>query len=146
MNKLVSGFKKVVGPAISIATEMSVKTIGILVDKYTDPTVPEAPQLLIGIPETIEQALEYVSKDPSNAQTHYLLARMHQERFELTAARIEFELSQLLSPLEGEQKFYYLLLLFHMGIIDRIHDHLSLSEIDESLLKAYPEIIFDNDV
>jgi len=140
VKKMVTKLAPVLNQAVDLATDISSKTIGVMVNQFDDYSIPMLPKQYESYPRTLQQLNDAVQEDPLDANHHFKLARMLHQNFELTVARIEYEAANSLSPLKGEHRFYYLALLDAMGLAttDMLDEMRSLP-LDDSIKSAYPE-------
>jgi len=137
---LVRKVSPLLNKGIDAATEVGSRIMGVLVDHFDDYSVPEMPGVYEGRPRNAEEWSEAIRTEPMNADFHYRLARIHHQNFELTWAKLEYEAANLTRPLEGERRFYYLVLLDALGLADdAVLEEIGRMDLDPSVREAYPE-------
>lgn len=136
-------FEKPLNQAINFATDISIKTAGILVDQFEDYSVPDLPEEVGYVTKKKELELA-LQKNPTNSLLHYRLGRVHHKFLELYSAKAEYEMADLLGKLTSTQQFYYQLVRYELGEIKDLGSIIDDSSVSLEIKHKYPEFFNTN--
>lgn len=115
--KTIQMIGKAIDEAVSIGAEVSLKVLSVLVDRFDDYSVPDMPHSNEEFLKEKEDILAGLQKDPTDAYLHYKMAMYYHLNFEYALAKMEYEIADMINPLQKEKKDAYNQLLLDMKFI-----------------------------